>query len=86
MFRTGEVPSFVSSVETVFGSYGSFFTSIITPLFTSVGVVLCDSSALSFMSWLIGYYVCLILLYLVFSLFTFLITMFMDKIDSIKGN
>lgn len=84
IFRGGSVPEFVSTVQTAFGDFGAFFKPIITPLLTNL-VKLSDSVGVSFFSWLIGYYITLLLVYLVFSLFTFLITMFMDKVDSIKG-
>lgn len=84
IFRGGSVPEFVSTVQTAFGDFGAFFKPIITPMLTNY-VALSDNAGVAFFCWLIGYYITLLLVYLVFSLFTFLITMFMDKIDSIKG-
>ena len=84
IFRGGSVPEFVNTVQTAFGDFGAFFKPIIAPLLMNL-VNLSDSAGVSFFSWLIGYYITLLLVYLVFSLFTFLITMFMDKVDSIKG-
>ena len=84
VFRTGELPSFVPAVTDVLGKFGGFFTPILTSLLSDL-VDLSDASGIVFFSWLVGYYVVLLLVYLVFGLFTFLITMFMDKVDSIKG-
>ena len=84
VFRGGSVPEFVTTVQTAFGDFGAFFKPIITPLLTNY-VALSNNAGVAFFCWLIGYYITLLLVYLVFSLFTFLITMFMDKIDSIKG-
>lgn len=84
VFRGGSVPEFLTTVQTAFGNFGMFFKPIITPLLTNY-VALSDNAGVTFFCWLIGYYITLLLVYLVFSLFTFLITMFMDKIDSIKG-
>lgn len=78
------VPEFVSTVQTAFGDFGAFFKPIITPMLTNY-VALSDSAGVSFFCWLVGYYITLLFVYIVFSLFTFLITMFLDKIDSMKG-
>lgn len=84
IFRGGSVSEFVTTVETAFGTYGGFFEPIITPLLTEF-VSLSDSAGVAFFSWIIGYYITLLFVYIVFSLFTFLITIFLDKIDSMKG-
>jgi hypothetical protein len=67
-----------------FGSFDSFFEPILTSFLTSF-VPLTDSLGVLVFSWLLGYYISLLLVYVVFSLFTFLVTMFLDKIDSMKG-
>ena len=84
VFRGGSVPDFVATVQAAFGKFGMFFEPIITPLLSNF-VSLSDSAGITFFSWLIGYYISLLFVYVVFSLFSFLITMFLDKIDSIKG-
>lgn len=85
VFRSGTVSDFLSTVQTAFGDYGEFFEPMITPLLTDF-VALADTTGVAVFGWLIGYYITLILVYLVFSLFTFLITIFMDKVDKIGGN
>ena len=84
VFRSGEAPEFLLTLEATFGHFGMFFEPLITPLLTEF-VALTDTVGVAIFAWFIGYYVTLILVYLVFSLFTFLITIFMDKIDAIKG-
>ena len=71
VFRGGSVPEFVTTVQTAFGDFGAFFKPIITPLLTNY-VALSDNAGVTFFCWLIGYYITLLLVYLVFSLFTFL--------------
>lgn len=73
IFRGGSVPEFVSTVQTAFGDFGAFFKPIITPMLTNY-VALSDSAGVSFFCWLVGYYITLLFVYIVFSLFTFLIT------------
>lgn len=85
VFRSGTVPGFLTTVETAFGDFGGFFEPLITPLLSEL-VELTDTTGVAVFAWIIGYYVVLILVYLVFSLFTFLITIFMDKVDRIGGN
>ena len=84
IYRTGTVGQFVPMVTFALGDFGMFFVDIITPLLSEF-VSLADSPGIQFFAWIIGYYVTLIFVYLVFSLFTFLVTLFMDKIDSMKG-
>lgn len=84
VFRSGTTPDFLGTVTAAFGDYGAFFEPIISPMLANF-VSLASSEGIALFAWLIGYYVSLLLVYLIFSLFTFLITMFMDKIDSIKG-
>ncbi len=84
VFRDGTAPAFLGTVTDAFGHFGNFFTPIITPLLTNF-VALADPAGVATFAWIIGYYITLLFVYLVFSLFTFLITMFMDKVDSIKG-
>ncbi len=81
--KLGEI-DFLTTATNAFGSYGEFFTPLITPLLTKF-VPLADSAGVAVFAWLIGYYVTLLMVYLVFSLFTFLITLFMNKVDSMKG-
>ena len=84
IYRSGEAPEFLSTLESTFGHFGMFFEPLLTPLLMEF-VPLTDTVGVSICAWIIGYYVTLILVYLVFSLFTFLITIFMDKVDKIKG-
>ncbi len=84
VFRSGTAPDVLVTLENAFGSFGAFFEPIITPLFTEF-VEITDSAGVALLSWCIGYYIALLFAYLVFSLFTFLITMFMDKVDHIRG-
>ena len=84
VFRSGNVPNFLTLVQTAFGDFGAFFEPLLMPLFTKF-VALTDGAGVALMSWIIGYYVALILAYIVFTLFTCLITLVMDKIDKIGG-
>ncbi len=84
LVRTGDVTSFTGMMATVLGSFGEFFSPLIEPLLTSF-VPLADPTGVSVFVWLIGYYVTLLLVWIVFSLFTFLITLFTDKVESMRG-
>lgn len=84
VFRSGTAGNFVLIMTTAFGGFGAFFVDLISPILLDL-VPLSSEAAVQTFSWMIGYYVSLLLVYLIFSLFTFLITIFMDKIDSIKG-
>lgn len=84
IFRGGSVPEFVSTVQTCIRRFRRVLQAIITPMLTNY-VTLSDSAGVLFFCWLVGYYITLLFVYIVFSLFTFLITMFLDKIDSMKG-
>lgn len=84
VFRTGDATSFATVVQAAFGQYGGFFSDILSTMF-SEGLNMADSAGVITFVWLIGYYISLILVYLVFSLFTFLLTVFSDRIDRIRG-
>lgn len=85
VYQTGNIISFVDAMELAFGEFGIFFVDIITPLLTSF-VPLTNTAGVELFAWLIGYYVVLLFVTIVFNLFTFLVTMVMDQIDKIKGN
>ena len=82
--RSGTVPNFLEVMTSAFGNFGAFFEPILQPLFINF-VALSDGAGVALLSWLIGYYVALLFAYLVFSMFTFLITLIMDKFDKIGG-
>lgn len=84
VFRTGNVPNFLTLVQTAFGDFGAFFEPLIAPLLMEF-VAITDSAGVALLSWVIGYYVALLFAYIVFTLFTCLITIVMDKIDKIGG-
>ena len=84
VFRTGNVPNFLTVVQSAFGDFGAFFEPLLIPLFTEF-VAITDSAGVALLSWIIGYYVALLFAYIVFTLFTCLITLVMDKIDKIGG-
>lgn len=84
IFKTGTFPNFYDTVVNTFGDFGSFFYPIITPLLQGF-VEIADSNGISLLGWFIGYYVALLFTLLLFELFTFVITFFMNKIDNIKG-
>lgn len=54
VFRGGSVPEFVTTVQTAFGDFGSFFKPIITPLLTNY-VALSDNVGVTFFCWLISW-------------------------------
>lgn len=85
VFRTGELISFYDAVTPVLGDYGAFFEPAVTALLTNF-VELANAAGVQLICWLIGYYTILLFAYILYSLFTFLITFFMDKIDKMKGN
>lgn len=84
VFRSGEAPELLPTLQTVFGDFGAFFEPILTEFFNGF-VNLADAAAISLIAWLFGYYVVLILVFVLFSLFTFLVTFFTDKIDRMRG-
>ena len=85
VFRSGVAPEFVTLMQETFGAFGAFFEPLFTPLLTEY-VNLTSVEGVAFFSWIVGYYISLLFVYLIWSLFTFLITLFMDKIDKIGGN
>ena len=84
VFRSGTVPNFLEVCQSSFGDFGAFFLPLLTPLFTSF-VPLTDVAGVALLSWIIGYYIALLFTYIVFTLFTCLITLVMDKIDKLRG-
>ena len=84
VFRLGEVTNFLEVVQAAFGDFGAFFEPILTPLLTEF-VSITDAAGVELVSWIIGYYVTFLLAYILYELFTFVITFFMNKIDNIKG-
>lgn len=83
LIRTGEAPSVHTFLVSVLGDYSMFFFPKIVFFRDSISLV--DTAGAKIFSWFMGYYIFLIVMYVVFSMFTFLITMFLDKIDRIKG-
>ncbi len=80
----GNVVTFLEAVQPVLGDFGAFFEPIIRPLFMDF-VALSDEIGVANFAWVLGYYVTLLFINVLWSLFTFLITIFMDKVDRIKG-
>lgn len=83
VIRTGETPSVHTFLVSVFGDYSMFFFPKL--VFFRDSIQLVDTVGARIFAWFMGYYIFLIVMYVVFSMFTFLITMFLDKIDRIKG-
>ncbi len=84
IFRNGTSPNFLQVLTDTFGDFGMFFRPILTPVLTDF-VQLTDEAGVALFTWLIGYYITLLFVYIIYNLFTLLITICMDKIDNIKG-